>query len=305
MRSSSWRVCWRKPKDLWPFVKTVTSESEWRHGVETALMELQRKGYVAESMQLSDAGEKHVLECLGLKKRPPLCRWDVIKRRYLLPRALGLPPGSPKVQQRLKDSRGGGLRGALLQRYFGLPVAETATELQAVDALVRRQLGMDGTGVLSLNAVRSAVLAPLVGGGSPDLKRIKRLLSAQASGARNTDAAEISTSIVGCWATGQNRTDLQDFCRRVLGIAKSAPRFGNSKAFIGPVWQRLRSLPQYRHLAREDFDRRLAEANRLGLLGLSRADLVGAMDPDLVRESEVSFLNATFHFIDLEAESQP
>ncbi len=45
------------------------------------------------------------------------------------------------------------------------------------------------------------------------------------------------------------------------------------------------------------FKRRLAESNALGLLVLSRADLVQVMDPTDVDESATSFQNATFHFI--------
>jgi hypothetical protein len=45
---------------------------------------------------------------------------------------------------------------------------------------------------------------------------------------------------------------------------------------------------------------RLVEANHAGLLHLSRADLVQAMDPADVRESEASYLGAPFHFIRIE-----
>ena len=46
-----------------------------------------------------------------------------------------------------------------------------------------------------------------------------------------------------------------------------------------------------------EFKRQLAEANRAGLLALSRADLVEAMTPEDVRSSETPYLNATFHFV--------
>ncbi len=50
------------------------------------------------------------------------------------------------------------------------------------------------------------------------------------------------------------------------------------------------------------FKQRLAEANNARLLDLSRADLVQAMDPDDVRLSEVTYLNAAFHFIRIGSE---
>ena len=48
------------------------------------------------------------------------------------------------------------------------------------------------------------------------------------------------------------------------------------------------------------FKQRLVEANSKGLLRLSRADLVSAMDPELVAESETRYLNARFHFVRLD-----
>ena len=48
------------------------------------------------------------------------------------------------------------------------------------------------------------------------------------------------------------------------------------------------------------FKERLNEANQRGLLRLERADLVEAMNPDDVRESETTFLTATYHFILIE-----
>lgn len=51
-----------------------------------------------------------------------------------------------------------------------------------------------------------------------------------------------------------------------------------------------------------EFKARLVEANRDGLLTLSRADLVEVMDPARVTESETHYLNATFHFVLVEGD---
>ena len=56
-------------------------------------------------------------------------------------------------------------------------------------------------------------------------------------------------------------------------------------------------IPTFRTMDLDAFKERLAEANNARLLDLSRADLVQAMDPEDVRESEVHYLNATFHFV--------
>ena len=50
----------------------------------------------------------------------------------------------------------------------------------------------------------------------------------------------------------------------------------------------------------DTFKDRVVDAHRSGRLVLQRADLVGAMDPTLVARSEVRYLNASFHFIDVE-----
>ena len=74
-------------------------------------------------------------------------------------------------------------------------------------------------------------------------------------------------------------------------------RFGDSKVFIAHVWKSLQSDPAFGTMDVAAFRKRLAEANNARLLDLSRADLVQAMDPDDVRQSEVHYLNATFHFV--------
>jgi hypothetical protein len=47
----------------------------------------------------------------------------------------------------------------------------------------------------------------------------------------------------------------------------------------------------------DDLKKRLADANRAGLLSLARADLVGAMNPEEVRLSEILDRGASFHFV--------
>jgi pterin-4a-carbinolamine dehydratase len=88
----------------------------------------------------------------------------------------------------------------------------------------------------------------------------------------------------------------EDLARFVLAAARAVPasgRFGD-KVFISEVIREL-AAEGYRVA---DVKRRLAAAR--GLIPLSRADLVGAMDPELVRASETPYLGATFHFVRLE-----
>ena len=76
----------------------------------------------------------------------------------------------------------------------------------------------------------------------------------------------------------------------------------SSVCWISRAWRQFQSQSDG-HGAGLDlpaFKQRLVEANREGLLRLSRADLVSAMDPADVRESETRYLNAEFHFILIE-----
>ncbi|XSE93100.1 hypothetical protein VZL07_22030 [Pseudomyxococcus flavus] len=85
------------------------------------------------------------------------------------------------------------------------------------------------------------------------------------------------------------------FAEHVLTVARALPtgRFGPNKVFISHVWKALQ--PEWSN--RESFDAALLEANRNRLLSLTRADLVSAMDPKDVAESEVRSFGASFHFV--------
>ncbi len=87
----------------------------------------------------------------------------------------------------------------------------------------------------------------------------------------------------------------ESFAEQVLTVARALPtgRFGMNKVFISHVWKALQ--PEWSD--REAFDAALLEANRSRRLSLSRADLVSAMDPKDVAESEVRSFGARFHFV--------
>jgi len=86
------------------------------------------------------------------------------------------------------------------------------------------------------------------------------------------------------------------FAYRVLEAARSVPKsgwFGRQKVFLSRVYEAMRAdYPE-----RAAWDVELVECNRLGLLTLTRADLVSTMDPTLVRESEVTHYGAAYHFV--------
>lgn len=99
---------------------------------------------------------------------------------------------------------------------------------------------------------------------------------------------------------------LRDFAHDVLLAARhpKTKRFGEDLAYIASVWRQwlTRSLDD---VSLPSFKTALVDANRAGLLELSRADLVMAMDPDLVRQSTTHQANATFHFVRIPDSDDP
>jgi hypothetical protein len=74
--------------------------------------------------------------------------------------------------------------------------------------------------------------------------------------------------------------------------------------FIAALWRASQREPNFPRISLSEFKRRLIEANTKDLLHLSRADLVQAMDSQLVADSETAYLNATFHFVLLEGDNR-
>ena len=86
---------------------------------------------------------------------------------------------------------------------------------------------------------------------------------------------------------------IERFAADVNAVAKAAPaaaRFGDNKVFISHVAAAFR-------MSVAEFKARLVEAQIAGLVNLSRADLVEAMDPAMVAASRVDRQFATFHFV--------
>jgi hypothetical protein len=85
--------------------------------------------------------------------------------------------------------------------------------------------------------------------------------------------------------------------REVIPGIGSDGRFGPEKVFISSIWHRLERDGRVPDFSLDRFKQWLLDANRERLLDLVRADLVGAMDPRLVAESEIEDLGSTFHFV--------
>ncbi len=291
--------------DVAKFFRHAPDPEEW----QTQIDELVCGGLLTNKpMGLTDAGRAEALAFLGLKSLPPRANWRSIQAKYLLAKALGLPTES---RQRIKDAKK--LAAEVLKRHYGLP-ARVQSLTQALDALASKliyeQLGLDGD--WNLKAVQAAVLGQLF---EPpvrlDLRKLADQLPKHIVGARSGGMKGLREAILLRWVESSIRGagapvefDLSAFARTVQAVARHSPTgwFGDNKVFISHVWRQLQKEPGFPRLALADFKHRLGEANNAGLLRLSRADLVQAMNPDDVRESETPYLNAVFHFILIERE---
>lgn len=82
--------------------------------------------------------------------------------------------------------------------------------------------------------------------------------------------------------------------REAVTSAPRRARYGKTDVFIYPVWKKVKDEIE---MTLPEFKSWLVDRNREQKLSLARADLVDAMDPRLVEESEISDLGASFHFI--------
>jgi hypothetical protein len=89
------------------------------------------------------------------------------------------------------------------------------------------------------------------------------------------------------------------FAADVQGAAAQAQDgwFGDRKVFVSAVWCELRKIPRWSAMTLDELKQRLVAAHRAGELLLARADLVAAMDPELVGASEITTDGASFHFV--------
>lgn len=90
------------------------------------------------------------------------------------------------------------------------------------------------------------------------------------------------------------QTELANFAAavRTAAAAPATVKYYGELAYIGSI-----KAEWFPRTDRATFDAMLIASLQAGLLRLSRADLVGAMDPAMVVASEVSFQRACFHFV--------
>jgi hypothetical protein len=317
-------------KDLEPLLGHVWSGSDLTAQLEGALHALVSEGRATrtrpkktELFTITPQGASESLASFGLRALPPKTTWSTLKKNYLPALALGLPGPSPEEAKRLGGETG--IKAALLHARFGVPIPpySTAKADKLLAAYCWKLLGIDSGANFTAGAVQEALLRrelgePPMPEPGPERKPKSKSkpkpstflagLLAREVGARKSTAGELHLATVRQWiertATpvppAPERLDDHEFARRVVAAARSCPtgRYGENKVFVAHVWRRLReSDPDFAAMPLDEFKNRLADANHARLLDLSRADLVQAMDPQDVEQSEIRYLGASFHFV--------
>lgn len=240
-----------------------------------------------KALRLTDAGlargTAFLLSHMGVKELPEGVTWVTIRNDYLVPRALGLTPGSRDSLKRIdKPDK---LAARLVKLKAGLPAATPDGLVGVFEALVCRALGFADQ--VELKAIREAV----VYGKLTELTKSSGLSS----------AALRDVALAGAFVdeTPARPLDLAEFARAVNAAAgdQRTPSYGGDRVFISRVWNRLRDDAAFGSMAAAEFKDRLVEASKAGLVRLSRLDLVQTADSRDVRDSEVHYLGNTFHFI--------
>lgn len=309
------------------------SKAEQGRTLDEEIAKLDGSGLLARprrgALKLTRRGKAAVLAAFGVASLPDDIAWAALRKRYLCALALGVDsfPG-PASGARADDSDR--LRAALLQRHHRLALGKAPTLNQVRDALAWRAISVETAAKFQANAVMEVLLNRMLGASKPlPLKKVLEQLVAKAAGAPTSHARTIEHAALrhllsdnlpvgpvtpqpggtpvphgnGAPEPGPGKraslpSDDTAFAACVIAAARATRtgRFGDNKVFISHVIGRLRgdgaSIEDP-----EAFKARLVSAHQQGLLSLSRADLVEAMDPNDVDASEARYRNATFHFV--------
>jgi predicted DNA-binding protein len=93
--------------------------------------------------------------------------------------------------------------------------------------------------------------------------------------------------------------DLVTFAARVIEAAQRTKtgRFGDDRVFINHVWRQYKREYRSKGMDLQAFKQRLVEANRERYLSIVCADMAPVLDQKDVKESEIRYRSATFHFL--------
>jgi hypothetical protein len=316
-------------KDIEPFLAHQSSGLAPVDRISPALNELESSGLISvvhgkrknsiPRITPTKSGREQGLEFLGVISIPPRTTWSKLKKIYLPARALGLAASS---DARIKAvSSEPGFQAVVLKNQFSLAVNELPKLDEALDALAWKLIGFeDMTQKFDVRSIKTALFNRELGNGrATDFKKAATNLLLRRVAASREGPKELRDAVLRRWVDGEQSTaaeppgeqlpsravpqpaelDLASFAARVLAAARNcrSGRFGDHKVFIAHVWRALHNDPAFPAIDLASFKSRLAQANHSRFLDLSRADLVQAMNPEDVQQSELHYLNATFHFV--------
>jgi len=276
-------------KALFGFGEHRVGRAEWPALMERVLNHLREAQQIEASgpLRLTAGGAHKLCEELGLEALPAA------------PRFSGLRAALVARSQRAAGNGADDLRAAVLQRNLGLRLSGAVRMPAVRNAMAWKALGRDDDSPFTREAVIAWVLEQKLG---PVRVRSSEkglsLLAAKLGGASRTTADSLRHAALRSWLDGASEAEpevrLEDFARHVVRIAEetTSGRFGDRLVFISHVFRRAAPGGDER-----EFKRKLGEAHQAGLLKLSRADLVEAMDPGDVAASATAVRSATFHFV--------
>lgn len=286
-----------------------TSVLQARRTARDILPRLRDRGWLAEHRprwQLTHHGTEILRRAFAIASVPA---WPKLRDQYMPALGLGLAPEGrqAKIALATRDSLVASIVGASSD-------ASPRTVAQLCDALLAGSLGL-ATRSFTLFELRAHVLARHLG---LEVKRLPRTshafraFAAQAAAGelqirRSAGQAQLLTALSLRWLHHKPPAapTLLHAVRDSLAKVGAAGRFGHEKVFISALWRELVRQRELKSLSLEDFKRWLIDANREQTIDLVRADLVSAMDPRLVTDSEIEDLGATFHFVvDRQAQRQ-
>lgn len=307
------------PSELKNTIAKFTGEPIEAEQFSRLIEDLSIRGLIeTKPCRLTEAGRMRALAFLGIDRLPPQANWGTIQAKYLVPKALGLKPGSDATAKALKDKNS--LAALLLKRKLELPIGTGTTLNNVLEAIVCQELGHPE--LTTLAALKERVLSDRLDSKATLSRKeietqLPRLLLDSGSGMtglRNTvlsgvfghldlepQNGEISTShpIVDSEPVYVESFDLAVFANTVRAAARECRtgRFGDRKVFINHVWNLLKDEAVFRGFDLARFKEKLVEANRNHLLTLTRADMAAHLDQSDVLESETHYFNSEFHFI--------
>lgn len=268
--------------------------------VSASLLRLHRARFANENRRTPE-GEQALRSTFGLDSTP---EWKEVRVAHLPALGLGLRAGSQEAAAVLADGKT--LSAHLVCKHIKVA---TPTTLKAVsDALIIKALELP-PGDITLERIRAHMLARQVPKGvitdnPTTMAQVAARVVHHVLGEPAKDKNEMVSKLSRQWIYVAQKTitappadALLNLVRETIPRIGSDGRFGTEKVFVSAIWQRIERDHRFPDLSLDRFKRWLVTANREQLVDLARADLVGAMDPKLVKESEIHDLGATFHFV--------